>query len=345
MILVSILGDFHSSMLPLFFEFRDKLTHHIIIYDDSEYDKKHIKKITKAQIKFCKYYNLFCKISTIKIAEDDYDNILKAYEIIIKKDKPKNIYLNATDGLNSISIVLSNKLLNLGAKVLVYDRYANTYNIHTTNKMIKKQISHNIDIKNHLKLKGYKLLNYTNKYALKNRKEQILQLTKDLVSFKNYANIYQEYQKPKGAYTKILQKIDKQDTTFIQGGVFEEYIYWLIKDNIQVDDIMTGVIIEFDKDFQNELDILFIKDNHLHTIECKFTDNFKTNEYLYKVDSIMSFLDDDGKGMILSVGNKKLGWQDEARAKNNDINFYSVKKFNKQKFLDEIKRFFNLKAK
>ena len=66
---------------------------------------------------------------------------------------------------------------------------------------------------------------------------------------------------------------------------------------------------------------------------------------MYKVDSIMSFLDDDGKGMILSVGNKKLGWQDEARAKNNDINFYSVKKFNKQKFLDEIKRFFNLKAK
>jgi len=39
MVLVSILGDFHSSILPIFFEFKHKLTHHIILHDDSKYDK------------------------------------------------------------------------------------------------------------------------------------------------------------------------------------------------------------------------------------------------------------------------------------------------------------------
>ncbi|MFW2525408.1 Card1-like endonuclease domain-containing protein [Aliarcobacter butzleri] len=129
---------------------------------------------------------------------------------------------------------------------------------------------------------------------------------------------------------------------FVKGSIFEEYIYWLIKDNFDVDDIMTGVIVQFDKDVNNEIDILIMKDNHLHTIECKFTDNFKTSEYLYKTDSIINYIDDDSKGMILSVGNKNIGHQDLARAKNDNINFYAVKEFDKIDFLSKVKSWFNV---
>lgn len=127
---------------------------------------------------------------------------------------------------------------------------------------------------------------------------------------------------------------------FIKGGIFEEYIYWLIKDNFDLDDIMTGVTIQFDKDVNNEIDILIMKENHLHTIECKFTDNFKTSEYLYKTDSIIDYIDDDGKGMILTIGTKHIGYQDLARAKNDNINFYAVKNFYEEKFLEEFRKWF-----
>jgi len=350
MILISILGDFHSSILPMFFEFKERLAHHIILHDDSNHDTNETKKLIKAQENFIKQYKddkgINYKLSTIIVHEDDYNSINQAYKKIIKKAKtPQDIYLNTTDGLSSLSVILSHKFLKFGSNIISYDRFANTYNLHTPNTITTHKIKNSLDIKNHLKLKGYKLLNFTNKYTLKSRKEYILKLTSNLKEFKNYTKLYKEYKKTKGKYSKLLAKIDKQDINFVKGGVFEEYIYWLIKDNIKVDDIMTGVHIEFDKDMQNELDILFIKDNHLHTIECKFTDNFKTNEYLYKVDSIMSFLDDDGKGMILTIGDKKLGFQNKARAKYSDIDFYSTKNFNEQRFLDEIKMFFNLKAK
>lgn len=83
-----------------------------------------------------------------------------------------------------------------------------------------------------------------------------------------------------------------------------------------------------------------MKDNHLHTIECKFTDKFKTSEYLYKTDSIIDAIDDDGKGMILTVSKKGVSHFDLVRAKKDNINIYAVKKFDEKLFLDEIRRWF-----
>ncbi len=349
MTLVSILGDFHSSIFPILFEFKKKITHHIILHDDSKHDQKHIEKIIKAQRKFLETYEekgipvLSYKINRIQVAEDNYEEILNAFKVIAASvKKSKDIYLNATDGLSSIGIVLSNKVLQYGGNVISYDRYANTYNLHTKNSMEKKTIKHNMDIKNHLKLKGYELINYSSKFSLKKRKPYIQEITKNLSEFKDYANHYTKTSSHSGHYKKLINKLGNYSEQYVKGGIFEEYIYWLLKDNLKVDDIMTGVQIEFEKDVQNEIDILFIKNNHLHTIECKFSDKFKTSEYLYKTDSIMDYIDDDGKGMILTIGNKVLGYQDEARAFNDNIYFYSVKHFNKDEFLSEIKRYFEI---
>ena len=49
--------------------------------------------------------------------------------------------------------------------------------------------------------------------------------------------------------------------------------------------------------------------------------------------------------MILTVGNKNIGHQDLARAKNDNINFYAVRKFDEQHFLDECRRWFSIKGK
>ena len=356
MVLISILGDFDSSIFPIFFQYKDKITHHIILHDDSTHEKKYIKKIKKAQKEFKNSFEkegspyLDYKISQLQVNEDDYSSIENAFKVIATTTKKsKNIYLNTTDGLSSVSIILASKVLQYGGNILSYDRYANTYNIINKKGMKKKTIKTNIDILNHLKLKGYTLKSFTNIFTLKKRKSVVQKLTKDLNQYKKFAASYPNYESHHEYYNSFLKKINlskKKTKMFLDGVVFEEYIYWLIKDNIDLDDIMTGVSIEFDKDFTNEIDILMIKNNHLHSIECKFTKNFKGSEYVYKADSIRKHLDDDGKSMILTVSsNSPFTNGDIIRANKNDINIYSVKSFNEEEFLNKIKSFFNLKAK
>lgn len=349
MILVSVLGDFHSSIFPVFFEFKEKIKKHILLYDDSEYDLKQLSKILKGQEFFLSNYetqngfNIDFEVLPIKVNEDSFQSIQKCYDEIMQNSMdPKEVFFNCTDGLTSIILVLTNQLLDIGANIIVYDRYANTYNLHTKQSMNKYKIEKIIDIKNHLKLKGYDLISFTNRFTLERRKPFILKITNNLPQFKIFANNYTRTDSTKGFYNELIQLIGENEEQFVKGGIFEEYIYWLIKDNIAVNNIMLGVTVQFDKDVNNEIDILIMIDNHLHTIECKFTDNFKTSEYLYKTDSIIDYIDDDGKGMILTVGNKNIGHQDLARARNNNIYFYAVEKFNEKDFIHKIKSWFNV---
>ena len=47
MTLVSVIGDFFSSVAPVFYEFKDKIDTHIIISDDSKRDDRLAKKFQK----------------------------------------------------------------------------------------------------------------------------------------------------------------------------------------------------------------------------------------------------------------------------------------------------------
>jgi hypothetical protein len=115
---------------------------------------------------------------------------------------------------------------------------------------------------------------------------------------------------------------------------------------------MTGVLIEVEEGVQNELDILMIKENHLHTIECKLVNGLDSEHFVYKTDLVMEYLDDDGKAMILSIGgknirttksgNKKIQFTkgDQARANYGRIKIYQQELFDKKKFLNTIKEWF-----
>jgi len=359
MVLVSLLGDFHSSILPIFFEFKDKLDKHILVYDESRYDKEKFARILNGQKSYLDQKNSF-ELIPMKIDEDNYESILQAYVKITSSTKNrKELYLNTTDGLSSVAIVLSNKLLANGAKVLSYDKYSNMYYIYKSDGMDRFQITNNLDIKNHLKLIGYKVLDFTEKRELDKRKDVILELTSDLADYKSFVDLLQNSSihsvSGYGKYKSLLESIDKlNDRFFIQGTVFEEYIYHLINDKCDTDDVMTGVKVEFNTDFMNELDILMIKNNHLHTIECKLVNSLDGEHYVYKTDSVMDYLDDDGKAMILSVGadnvrltkskHKKVQFTKGtlSRARNGDIKVYQSKIFNEKKFLRDVQEWFSI---
>ena len=117
MTLISLLGKYDSSIFPILFEFKNQISKHIIIHDDSRYETKKVQKILLSQQKFKEFLSLNFEIHTIKIDEDSYDDIIDCYEQILKlsNHKYENIYFNGTGGLASSTIILSNKLLENGS--------------------------------------------------------------------------------------------------------------------------------------------------------------------------------------------------------------------------------------
>lgn len=358
-ILISIIGDFHSSILPISYEFRKRLRTHIIVYDGAKCDVANAKRIVRGQREFLdSHVEVDYSVLEYKIDEDSYESILGCLSFAMEKaEDVKNVYLNSTDGLTSVAIVLASKLLHAGANVLAYDRYANSYNLHTCNGMHKKKIAECMDIKTHLQLKGYKLLNYTDPKELAKRKETIKALCKNLRGFKTFTFKLQHTSiydiNGYISYKNRLESIGKlDDKTFIQGRVFEEYIYHLIVDNFDFDDVMTGVLIEIEEGIRNEIDILMIKDNHLHTIECKLVSGLDGEHFVYKTDLVMEYLDDDGKAMILSIGGKNIRTSksgkkhmqfskgDKARAAYGRIKIHQREVFDEEKFLDSVREWF-----
>jgi hypothetical protein len=264
------------------------------------------------------------------------------------------IYFNGTGGLVSSTIILSNKLLDKGASFIAYDIFDNGYNLVSKNSMKKKKITANKDIYTHFLLKGYAILSTGSKVEAYKRKSTVLKICEDLKSLQEFASLIQNknYDSVSG-YLKIkellfnINKLD--DKMFIQGTIFEEYIYWLLEDNFDFDQVMFNVKVQFDENLMNEFDILMIKDNHLHTIECKLRKSVPGEQYVYKLDSILDYLDDDGKGMLVVIGgenhqitnfgNSKTSFTNGtvSRANSANIKIHHSKIFDKEKFLNDIK--------
>ena len=358
MLLVSILGDFHSSIVPVSYAFRKKITKHIIVYDDSHGDKQEAARIIRGQKAFLEENGeVNYELIPMVIDEDSYTSLLGCVEKIKQyANSYDEIYLNATDGLSSVVLVLSTQLMPLGAKVIAYDRYANTYNLHTSETMEKFRIKESMDVRTHLIMKGYSILEASDKRALEWRKAHIMALTKDLVRYKSFADRMgkEGYDNVQGYddYKSHIEAMDDSRQHFIQGTVFEEYIYHLIKDNFEFDDVCTGVKVRFEEGVENEFDILMIKDNHLHTIECKLVSGLNGEHYVYKTELIKEYLDDDGRAMILSVGadnvrrtksgNKRIQFTrgDRARARYGEIDIHQVKVFDEAVFLRDVEDWF-----
>lgn len=359
MILISILGKFDSSVFPILYEFKNDIKKHIIIHDDSKFETRKSNKFLKTQKLFKKNYDLNYETLSLKIDEDSYVSLNDCYEKIkyLVQKNFKRVYFNGTGGLASTTVVLSPRLLENGATFVAYDIFDNGYNLVTKNSMRQKNIINSIDIYTHLLLKGYTLLSSGKKIAANSRKMVIYKLCENLEYLRNFATkLHNQKAEDIQGYDDIkeyLRQINKiNDVSFVQGTIFEEYIFWLIVDNFDFDDVRFNVKINFADGVSNEFDILMIKDNHLHAIECKLRSSINGEAYVYKMDSIIDYIDDDGKAMIIAIGgenvkttkygNKKVQFSNGAlkRAEESKIKIHQYRYFDKGKFLVDIEKHF-----
>jgi hypothetical protein len=315
MVLVSLLGDFDSYILPLYFEHKSDLSLHVLVHDRTVRDQQKARRIERGLTAIRQRYGLKHDLESMEIDEDHMGTIQALAERLLMLAPPDELYLNVSDGLANVGIILSEAILNAQATLLIYDRYDNQVNYLTKTGMKKRPIVHNMGVEDHIIAKGYALSGYKTPKELASRKADVLALTKNFALFQKLRKVLMRGKKPDDpkfeplvAILYRMGKLSKKgralDLNYILGELFEEYVYHLVSD-LGFDDVMCGAKVHFetidDIAIQNEFDVLMIKNNHLHVIECKFRDRVDGEYLIYKYDALLDRLDRDGRVMIVNV--------------------------------------------
>lgn len=238
---------------------------------------------------------------------------------------------------------MTNQIFKINGKILNYSLYNNEYFItDKDNKLEKHIINKNMDIDTYIILKGYSFSMLEDMNEIINRKDKIFKILKDINRYKNFKDNVEKTEF-KDLYNLLITINKDKDEVFYKGIILEEYIYWIIKELNYFDDIKIGITISYKDIIKNEFDILLIKDNNLHTIECKFRHNFEGDMFIYKSYATKEFLNENGKSVIFAItDNRTFTDSDIERAKFNNILIYSTDKFIKNDFVNKIKNFFRI---
>jgi len=300
--------------------------------------------------------------------EDSLDALDRCAEYILNLTLDStDIYINTTDGYSTLTTVLNHRLFKKGVNFIAYDMYDNQYNILNNDGLQTKDIEHNLNIENHFLLKGYKTKKSNLKeFAAKNEKnikkifEKLSEQYDEFIKLNPL--LYPTIEDLRGKYKDIKEVILSMDEQYsslsvnnalFTGTLFECYVYLLVKD-MDYDDIEIGMEVfqqYKNSHIKNEFDILIMKDNHLHMIECKYKNFVKVDELVYKYMALANTIDEDGKMAI--VTKKAPHYNDEIdlhhskglsykRGYLSNIYFYGAINTDKTKFQKEIRNLFGI---
>lgn len=373
MILVSLVGDFITNVTPVIFELKEKITKHILVYDDAQYEARKVERVREAIDYINARYGLDIEQYESQIDEDskaDIDGL--SAELFGFAEDARDLYLNTTGGPANIAIFLAAAILNRGGKVVVYDNMDNTYNLIYGTNMRTIRLGQKMGVKDYCHMMGMKILDYTRKKQIKQNKKRVVHLFRSYNAFNKVRRAlsngdrkfpYQQYQ-PIMEDLRALGVIDKKhnllDRNYLFGGMFEEYIFFLVK-KLDFDDIMVNVVVELDHmggaAVKNEFDLFMMKDNHPYIIECKHKRHLNGDNIIYKYDALGDDLGPDSKVMIVNISDKpKIKYKNRNisssfsrgninRALMHDIDIYHEARINEKKFLKRVRRFFGVSPK
>lgn len=91
--------------------------------------------------------------------------------------------------------------------------------------------------------------------------------------------------------TEKERSLNKKEINYLTGGWFEEYVYNLVREHIQLGDDKIGLSVQISHaGTQNEFDVMFVYENVLYVIECKtaLKDRRRSllNDTLYKLSAL-----------------------------------------------------------
>jgi hypothetical protein len=362
MTLVTIISKNLAHLIPIIFEFKDKIKQHILIYDIDE--KNNFKQLKEGITNLNKKYNLNSKIFGLQIDEDS-NNDFKQTFAKIKQIDFQDIYLNTTDADTTMVVLFSSFILKQKGKIISYDTFDNSYNL-----IAQKQFE-NQTIQNNMKIDDFfTLLNYS--YDIDKNIDKLLEnkpnVDKLFGNFERFfklreAILKKEIEKISSKEKQLLKNLGVlknnqiQNVNKISGVLFEEFIFWKLF-VLDIDDIHCGVKLfthNNDVTISNEFDVLMIKNNHIYTVECKLGNNLKGDNVVYKSDSLLELFGDDAKNLIINITTKEVREVNECmdisdiftiganlRANQNNISIYHKSSFKNKSFYKRLKKFMNL---
>lgn len=258
------------------------------------------KKMEKYIEWIIKDVKLECVSNTLVFEHENDEEKWDVMSSIIKRNlsSDKQYLVNLTGGTKYMSLAVQrifedfkssfyyvpfpkNYILSLNTKdvLLIKHRvnvreYMNLYNLKITEKTITKDKSYSDDFfnlftENHFSENEYSIID-----KLRSYREKTISITdieeKDEEKKRPQIKGLNNFLKYIKFQCRIEGKLLKEETQYITGGWFEEYIYHLIKDKLNPTDIRIGVCIQRTcTSNMNDLDVVFTIGNKLFVIECK----------------------------------------------------------------------------
>ncbi len=254
-----------------------------------------------------------CKVLQVK--EDSLRNI---EEVLSGEcaDVTDEFLVNLTAGTKIMAIGVHDFFKNMDCTIVYIPIGKNHYRIlHSKNEMMDKSINHKIGVQDYLTaygitIKNPKKIRKTTFSESKTREfyDFYLQLDnsslKLLDSLREYRGKKMKLSSASSGLTALLnecpvlecegkEELLKNEIKYLTGEWFEEYIYFLLKSRMELDDtaIALGVQIQRRK-VDNEFDIMFTFNNRLFVIECKTSivdfqqERNILNDTLYKISAL-----------------------------------------------------------
>ncbi|MCH3924306.1 MAG: DUF1887 family CARF protein [Bacteroidales bacterium] len=262
----------------------------LILKDEENY--KSMYEEVKSCIDKNKSYkvNLTCGTKlmafAIKAAFEEYKNVVFFYipspkNIIINMNTNENINIEDSVNIAEYMQLYNNGINSLKEPVVSDENYTNNfYNIFMNDKLSNK------DYQIISALRAYRNVKHSiNIEEIENiQEDEETENKKKIEGLQEFLNKLNFPQKKEGM-------LDKCEIQYLTGGWFEEYIYFMIKNEIKPTDIALGLSLKNNTQ-QNDLDVVFTYGNKLFVIECKTgIDGEKIfNEIIYKSSSIQTIL-------------------------------------------------------
>ena len=281
-----------------------------------------------------------------------------------------------------MTILLSDLVRKECGKVLSYDHFDNDLHIIEPDGSMKTEpLPTHIDLDSYLTLLDYKVIEQKKKNDLLPNKEHIMALYKKESVYKKVRKaLLDEHFGRQSSFdftlsTDILdalshlgilneqKKLIPSKQKYLQGDIFEEYLFWLC-DALNPDDIALGVKIDFDDDSRepevqkrvvNEFDILMMHNNRIYTVECKLSQHLEGMEFVYKYDAIIDYFGKASKAIIANVSSVHKEAYMNTKTSNNfrhstlrrarmaGIAIYHESQVNVIKFQNLVRNFFHIK--
>ncbi|MBV5278481.1 MAG: hypothetical protein J0647_05525 [Campylobacteraceae bacterium] len=314
MTLISIIGEFDTSLLNIINEFKERLDKVILVFDSSTASQKNMSHHTKMLEHFRQKYKLHFEIVCEHIIDED--NYLKIDAILEIAKQFSDVYFDISHSLGSTAAYIGSKIDNIDIKLLAFNAYENEYNLISKEGFSNHKMEYKLGVIDYLESFGYTVKLKKDIPWIDKHKENIYKI------FSHY-NDYMAIRKsltlnghPKNTLVPVFEELGLFNTDgnikekgYLEGGLFEDYIYLIIKE-LGFDDVLIGAEIIFSNNgidgslVNNEFDILAFKNNRLYLFECKFTQSFTFNDLVYKYMALKEYIKNDSKGIIITYNPK-----------------------------------------